>query len=883
MNVMFVSQCSKRALKETRRVLDQFAERKGDRTWQTPITQQGLATVRKMLRKSAKRNTAVACHWIKSANRTELLWIVGSIGKFNEQGTVPTNTTRRDILRAKDENLWHTVEDISLLAGIAGLFHDFGKANYLFQKKLEGKGKTYEPYRHEWISVRLFQAFIGNLTDREWLEKLNSVNGDDDELLAGLKADGLGKTENPLAAMPPFARAVAWLILAHHRLPVWIGKKDQSGAPGLNNIDKWLCGKVLTPAWNSPQCVNREWEINDIKSVWQFKFNTPVQSRTWKSKAYSLSKRALKRPDIISGETEWMDDIFTVHLARMVLMLFDHYYSAADATPAWQDKKYKAYANTDSFTRKRKQKLDEHIIGVGHNAVLLAKSLPTIRRGLPAISRHKALKRRGTDSRFRWQDKAYELARNIQRRSADHGFFGVNMASTGCGKTFANARIMYGLSSEKTGCRFSVALGLRTLTLQTGDALRGRMHLEDDDLAVLIGSQAVKQLHELNKQESHQSGSEAAEPFFDEDQYLIYEGGLGDGRLKKWLEKTPKLNQLVSAPVLVCTIDHLVPATESARGGRQIAPMLRLLTSDLVLDEPDDFDLNDLPALCRLVHWAGMLGSRVLISSATLPPSLTEALFDAYLSGRRLYQDSCGEPGRSLKVCCAWFDENKAVQGDHTDTRAFAEQHKSFVQKRLDRLMKEKPLRRAEIVSVSADEATPKAAVSAIGQAVHQAMHKLHDAHSRNHPDSAKRVSVGLVRMANIKPLVAVARHLMTCPPLSNYRVHYCVYHSQHPLAVRSKIEQRLDSILTRHDPDAIWSHPDIKQALEKYPEANHMFVVLSTSVAEKSGVTMIMTGPLPSQAQCVRLSSWQAAYKDIGKLLLTRLTFLFFPKIIRH
>ena len=33
--------------------------------------------------------------------------------------------------------------------------------------------------------------------------------------------------------------------------------------------------------------------------------------------------------------------------------------------------------------------------------------------------------------------------------------------------------------------------------------------------------------------------------------------------------------------------------------------MLRLMSSDLVLDEPDDFDQSDLPALTRLVHWAG--------------------------------------------------------------------------------------------------------------------------------------------------------------------------------------------------------------------------------------------------------------------------------------
>ena len=68
MNILLVSQCDKRALTETRRILDQFAERRGDRTWQTPITQAGLDTLRRLLKKTARKNTAVACHWIRGLN-----------------------------------------------------------------------------------------------------------------------------------------------------------------------------------------------------------------------------------------------------------------------------------------------------------------------------------------------------------------------------------------------------------------------------------------------------------------------------------------------------------------------------------------------------------------------------------------------------------------------------------------------------------------------------------------------------------------------------------------------------------------------------------------------------------------------------------------------
>ena len=122
-------------------------------------------------------------------------------------------------------------------------------------------------------------------------------------------------------------------------------------------------------------------------------------------------------------------------------------------------------------------------------------------------------------------------------------------------------------------------------------------------------------------------GSESAAELMDQASYVHYEGNLPSGPLTKWLKRTTRANKLINAPILACTIDHLVPATDGLRGGRQIAPMLRLMSSDLVLDEPDDFDLDDLHALSRLVHWAGMLGCRVLLSSATMPPSLLRGAF----------------------------------------------------------------------------------------------------------------------------------------------------------------------------------------------------------------------------------------------------------------
>ena len=144
MMVLFVSQCEKNALKKTRRVLDAFADRIGDNTWQTVMTNEGLQAIKKLLKKNASKSTAVSCHWIRGRAKSQFLWVVGNKNKFNEQGLVPVNYTEKDIKQYIDEARWKTLDFIKYAASIAGLFHDFGKANNLFQQKLGDTRKNFE-------------------------------------------------------------------------------------------------------------------------------------------------------------------------------------------------------------------------------------------------------------------------------------------------------------------------------------------------------------------------------------------------------------------------------------------------------------------------------------------------------------------------------------------------------------------------------------------------------------------------------------------------------------------------------------------------------------------------------------------------------------------
>ena len=114
--VTFVSQCEKRAIKRTQRVLDAFADRIGDRTWQTVMTEEGLLAVRKLLRKTATKNTAVSCHWLRSRSRSDLVWIVGNRQQFDASGLVPVNFTLKEVFM--DEVSVHMIHKNEALANI---------------------------------------------------------------------------------------------------------------------------------------------------------------------------------------------------------------------------------------------------------------------------------------------------------------------------------------------------------------------------------------------------------------------------------------------------------------------------------------------------------------------------------------------------------------------------------------------------------------------------------------------------------------------------------------------------------------------------------------------------------------------------------------------
>jgi CRISPR-associated endonuclease/helicase Cas3 len=178
--------------------------------------------------------------------------------------------------------------------------------------------------------------------------------------------------------------------------------------------------------------------------------------------------------------------------------------------------------------------------------------------------------------------------------------------------------------------------------------------------------------------------------------------------------------------------------TETKRGGRYILPFLRLMSSDLVIDEVDDFDGRDLIAIGRLIHHAGMLGRKVMISSATIAPDLALGFFNAYQAGWHIFAKM---RSKNLDIGCLWVDEFNAT----TKTiKGYQKQHDSFIDERIKELAKEKPKRKVNIVDCDAN-------LDNYFDAIKSEIFIKHKGNSFT-DEQSNTISMGVVRMANIKP-----------------------------------------------------------------------------------------------------------------------------------
>lgn len=893
MMVTFVSQCDKKAIKRTRRVLDAFADRIGDNTWQTLITKDGLAAVKKLLRKTASKNTAVACHWIRSRSRSDLVWTIGQKDKFNRQGRVPVNRTKKPLLRADVGSGWDYLSLVKVLAEFSALFHDWGKASVHFQNKLKKGSKQSDPLRHEWISCLFFNEFVlsdnKDVTDIHWLSRIEAGNFD----IQNVAEQAKNTDHRAFINLPPLASLISWLILTHHKLPVSKVRSNGGGSSQHGHtLDPRSCffhqlhsreSMLAAISANLGYANNQDphFYSKNIAKCFEYKA-LPSESSLWlskvKAKAEQLRQHLPQIEHALNNDT-WR---LILHLARVSLMMGDHLYSSKPKCDKWNKRKQlNLYANTTGKQNSLKQSLDEHLIEVANCASSAARSLPWFASGWDQRTDFSFLKEK-SPSAYEWQNKAVSAIERWKKTLPENtdvnssGFFAVNMASTGKGKTVANPKIMLALSNDSHSLRYVLALGLRSLTLQTGSEYRDKFGKEDaENVSVVIGSKNTKALYDLF-QDKHLNdsqertldlqGSESLESLLEEETDLdALEHELKHSNLYQLFPENNALNYMrfLYPAITVCTIDHIMGATETIKGGKHILPTLRLLSSDLVIDEVDNFNQLDLCAIQRLVHLVGMLGRKVMISSATITPDIAEGFFNAYRRGYQIHANAHDKP---QAIGCGWFDESHAVVSSlplisvsKPQNQDYQGLHADFVQSRISSILsdeKRKGVKRiGELVDCqmlfdSRQTLNEDEIEQAYFKIIADKAVQMHQRHSYAF-DNTPLISFGVIRMSTIGSCIGLFEYLLNCnlekgikqgeegvkPGEGGVEIKVMSYHSRQTMLLRHTQEVYLDKVLKRKEKEgeipAFLSDSKIKQHIKNCRKPNLIFLLVATPVEE--------------------------------------------------
>lgn len=841
MHVVLVCASEKKAIGRTAVVLDAYAMRCGERTWITPITDEGLAELRAQLRRTASRATAVACYRNDGRSRMRLLWTVGRARVFGADGRFPIASTARS-RRTEPLEIPAFVRAAAVIADAAGFVHDLGKYGLPFQKKLHAAGPVADAIRHEWLSAKLLDALAD--PDMSW-----------SQAWAQIASAEIQRTPGDHHATP-YERALGsafdvlrFVVVTHHRLPT-------DGNQNVIDTTAYIRGD------------------QDRSEFVHFVEGPPPQLLADIRRRLDRVRR-LSAPDGTDATLYWRA---AAVYARMALILADHSVSSRQLEPDTRSSAapgVRAYANTcrsdgtAGTMRRLNQPLDWHLRQVGHGAGELATRI--WRYAPPALS-PAAVERIDTKAgpgRFEWQDCAAAALRAAALQAPPSGAqptLVLNVAATGSGKTRANVRLLSALRPAGS-LRVAAALNLRTLTLQTGDSYARELAIDAAELACVIGDRSAAQLHRLR------DDGLAPAALSDDDEnppeaefFAVGEAEAPPAWLEPFLAKRAAVQAVVTTPLAVSTVDFLIAAGEPGRQAHHALAMLRLMSSDLIIDEVDGYDPKPLVAVLRLVIYAAFWGRNVVASSATLARPVAAALRKAFEFGMRMRAAAFGQAHAAWQAALVSNTADTALLTS-PDKTTFAVAYAAYTERMLAPLAGAAlrpaelwPIRRAAVPAVagpsparpavapfkkgSARQHKPAAAAptpsartddewfAAVGDAV-QCMHERHRWSGVLPDGQTAQLSIGLVRVATIGTAIALARALSR---RFGESVRICCYHSQLLLMHRWYIERRLDALLTRKAADqgsTILAHPAVADALRDAPGRELRFVVVATPVEE--------------------------------------------------
>lgn len=601
---------------------------------------------------------------------------------------------------------------LRLAVRLAALLHDLGKGTEGFQAKLQAAlqgdsslGK--DPLRHELISVLLinlndpepmlsaasegllpqwFQARADELCSpnavnmaQGWITDCRALRGGEEQNLhaAYLHRFNQSLVFNQTSCWQdsPFWMSVLWLVYTHHKL--FKGRwQDHTGAFTLTPESH-----VNADAFDEDEDVSERAEQRVPAFLTMCSSGQPWDSPEWCQAMSRISSELIalraayphyektlfqafpKQQKGLGQSTAWIKSL--TRLGRLSLVLGD-YEASCDAVKGYAESldPLAVYANTKHQDERllMGDTLPVHLLKTEHwstvvfDGLLAKESSSFLSPGSIAYAATpSALTALPDDqaSPFYWQAQVKQASMTLQ--AEDVGAFVVMAAGTGRGKTKGCATFM---GNARASGRYSILLSMRSLTFQTAKAyLNDTIGYHPDQVAMFVGDDILKrrfreerkQRRQLLRQRKVTPGTDNQLALHDPEHAVLYSGQVNTRSIAlSSLQDDHFLLRALSAPVSVMTVDHVI-RTLNLRKSSDLLQILPLLTTDLVLDEIDDYRGQDLVTMGRLIELAGQFGRRVVIASATLPKTIVEGFYDAYCQGYEVYQAMQGAgPHRAL-------------------------------------------------------------------------------------------------------------------------------------------------------------------------------------------------------------------------------------------
>lgn len=809
--VIAICRSRKKARVHVAQVLDRYLWRIGDRTWRGKASNACLDRIARELRARASRATAVSIQEVRSSTESRMPMIrVGSRAMFSEDGLAPVASNPSDFAR-----LHGTPMERNGLAvvRIAALFHDLGKATILFQEMITGalQGQKTAPatvaavsfIRHELFSATVWDRLFGNMDDRTLKKSLDSASPADIDDACKSAADWLLRDGSPVNQRLRFnflgderrlTFAVGMLVLTHHRLPE--GETDHLGLRGGAHARAMVEGG------------REKLRISEGMPFWH--------EQWW--------LRRLRK----DAATILLDiGVGGLDIALRGSLVFADHIGSSEKEPSSALPEF--LANTIKHSEAGLQPADSlsaHVKRVYLACRSAFDMLHRLRERLPALSESQMppdlVRPEIEDPRFVWQMEAASAARALAA-SQEGGFFACVLSGTGTGKTRAAPTILAGAAfgdyrPERRYFRMTLGLGLRVLASQSAREYVEDLGLQPDDVRILLGTPTIEFAAALRDDSEDVSGSESLSALPEWLRVEQAEGavpGADDPKEAAWLrgmsldtdrdvpailekliqvsgnaKKAGMFRALAATPVIVGTVDHLMGVASPTKSAF-LPAAVRTLSSDLILDEIDQYGPEDLAALARLVFQAAAAGRRVLIMSATLTRDVSETFHAAYYAG---WQRHALAFGVSKHVNLLFTGDATGSVVTNADGEGFGILYDSCRSRVLTALEKGAVLRRGKILE-------PCTSWDDLTQQVHDGCSRMHDGNASE--IDGFRVSVGLVRMTRISHTAALFHQLQAGKLDGRIRLKLCL-HSNFPRLHRAWVESTLKRALTRKGRDPL-------------------------------------------------------------------------------